>query len=219
MGFGSHEWDMLQPSHVFRIGVVLFPQFELLDVYGPLEMFGALENASITLIAENPGIIASAQGPGGVATAGWSEDHPYDLLLVPGGIGTRSAVNQPEFLDALKSLADRTPLVASVCTGSALLAKAGVLDGHRATSNKAAFDWVTTQSSRVTWVRTARWVQDGNRFTSSGVSAGMDMALGIIECVFGLDTSLRIARYAEYLWNQDPDHDPYSAEPDVKISH
>jgi transcriptional regulator GlxA family with amidase domain len=110
----------------------------------------------------------------------------------------------------LRARAQEARFVASVCTGSALLAKAGLLDGKRATSTKLAFAWVVKQGPRVKWIRKARWVQDGNVFTSSGVSAGMDMALGVIQHIFGLDTALGVARRAEYIWNEDKSFDPFA---------
>jgi transcriptional regulator GlxA family with amidase domain len=116
------------------------------------------------------------------------------------------------FLEGLRELSTRTRVVASVCTGSALLARAGLLDGKRATSNKIAWDWVIMQGPEVNWIRKARWVEDGNFFTSSGVSAGMDMALALIEKLTSRECALQAARQAEYLWNEDPSMDPFAGE-------
>jgi len=197
-----------------KIGAVLFPGFELLDVYGPLEMFGMLgKRVVITMLAERPGQIRSHQGPMGVADAALGETPGLDLLLVPGGQGTRTEVQNDRLLDQLKTRSDEARFVASVCTGSALLARAGVLDGVRATSNKLAFDWVKTQGPRVKWIREARWVEDGKFFTSSGVSAGMDMALGLIQCAFGKAASVDAARLAEYTWHEDRTRDPFADPP------
>ena len=160
------------------LGVVLFEGFELLDVFGPLEMFGlAADEFEIRLISEHGGVVASRQGPKSVCDAAFSTSPALDLLMVPGGIGTRREVNNPVLLDWLKTRSEQAELVASVCTGSALLAKAGVLDGVRATTNKLAFAWASSQSAKVLWQRQARWVEDGKFFTSSGVSAGIDLAL------------------------------------------
>ena len=91
-----------------------------------------------------------------------------------------------------------------------LLAKAGILDGRRATTNKVAFAWVASQSSRVDWQKTARWVVDGKFMTSSGVSAGTDMALGLVEKLYGRAMADSVARAAEYRWNNDPADDPFA---------
>jgi putative intracellular protease/amidase len=202
---------MNDPVTQFRIGALLFPKFELLDLYGPLEFLGNLgPGVSITMIAEAPGAIHSTQGPKGVADLALAEVADLDLLLVPGGWGTRSLVENDSFLQQLKRVATQTKYVASVCTGSALLARAGILDGRSATSNKRAFDWAMTQGPRVNWVRQARWVEDGNLFTSSGVSAGMDMTLGLIQHIFGRAKSLELARNAECTWHEDRTSDPFA---------
>ena len=108
------------------LGVVLFEGFELLDVFGPLEMFGLAADAfEICLISEHGGVVASRQGPISVCDAAFSTSPALDLLMVPGGIGTRREVNNPVLLDWLKTRSEQAELVTSVCTGSALLAKAG----------------------------------------------------------------------------------------------
>lgn len=194
-----------------KVGAVLFEGFELLDVFGPLELFGMLkERASITMLAEKPGDIRSAQGPACVAERALSGEHGLDVLLIPGGMGTRREVANPPFLDELRRQSEGAGCVATVCTGSGLLARTGVLDGRSATSNKFAFAWAVSQGPRVKWVPEARWVEDGKFFTSSGVSAGMDMALGLIAHLFDRETSVTVAQWAEYAWHEDKDWDPFA---------
>lgn len=194
-----------------KIVAVIFPGFELLDIYGPLEMFGMLQDRiAITMAAEKAGEIKSSQGPKAVADIALADAKGFDILLVPGGRGIRTEIHNAAFLDALRARAGEARFVAGVCTGGALLARAGVLDGRRATSNKQAFDWVSAQGPGVTWVREARWVEDGRFFTSSGVSAGMDMALGLIAHLFDRETSRQAARRAEYVWNEDKSLDPFA---------
>ncbi|MGV3022842.1 DJ-1/PfpI family protein [Streptococcus suis] len=135
---------------------------------------------------------------------------PIDVLLLPGGRGTRTLVENEAFLTSLGQLAEQASFVLSVCTGSALLAKAGLLDAKEATSNKLAFDWVTSQGLAVNWKRQARWVHDGKYYTSSGVSAGMDMVLGFVRDQFGQELAEQIARQAEYHWQDDPDRDDFA---------
>jgi transcriptional regulator GlxA family with amidase domain len=98
----------------------------------------------------------------------------------------------------------------SVCTGSALFARAGVLDGRRATTNKMSFQWVADQGPEVHWVKEARWVEDGKLATSSGVSAGMDMALAVIARLYGEQVSNNVAIAAEYDWHRDAGWDPFA---------
>ena len=99
----------------------------------------------------------------------------------------------------------------SVCTGAALLARAGVLDERQATSNKAAFSWVVSQGPRVRWVKQARWVEDGKFWTSSGVSAGIDMALAVIARLIRLELAEELAVLMDYEWPRDAAHDPFAA--------
>ncbi len=202
----------MPPSPVpIKVGAVLFEGFELLDVFGPLEMFGMLkERATITMLAEKPGLVRSAQGPACAAEAALAGDHGLDVLLIPGGMGTRREVANAAFLDEIRRQSDRARYVATVCTGSGLLARTGALDGRRATSNKFAFAWAVSQGPRVNWVPEARWVEDGRFFTSSGVSAGIDMSLGLIAHLLGRETSVTVANWAEYAWQEDKDRDPFA---------
>jgi putative intracellular protease/amidase len=194
-----------------KVGALIFEGFELLDVFGPLEMLGMLkERVAITMLAENAGSIRSAQGPACTAEAALAASGELDVLLIPGGKGTRREVSNAPFLEVIRRQAAGARFVATVCTGSGLLARTGALDGRRATSNKFAFSWAVAQGPNVTWVPEARWVEDGKFFTSSGVSAGIDMALGLIERIFDRETSLRAANWAEYEWNDDKDWDPFA---------
>jgi transcriptional regulator GlxA family with amidase domain len=205
--FDASETSKVEP----KFGVLLFPGFELLDVFGPLEMF-AHSNATspVTLIAEHSGAVASAQGPEVIAQYSFAKCPPLQGLLVPGGIGTRQQVHNTRLLEFIAARAREVKVLASVCTGAALLAKASALDGRRATTNKWSFGWVTQQGPSVEWVKHARWVEDGAVFTSSGVSAGMDMALAIIARLNGVEAAEIIAAHAEYDWHRDADWDPFA---------
>ena len=201
------------------LGVVLFEGFELLDVFGPLEMFGlAADHFEIRLISETGGVVASRQGPKSVCDDSFQSAPAIDVLLVPGGIGTRREVNNPVLLDWLNERSKQAELVASVCTGSALLAKAGVLDGLLATSNKLAFAWASAQSEKVQWQQQARWVEDGKVFSSSGVSAGIDMALAVIAKLVSEQAAEDAANFAEYTWQRDADCDPFASVAGVSES-
>lgn len=193
------------------MGVVLFEGFELLDVFGPLEMYGMVADYfDIHLVSENGGVVASRQGPKSVSDNQFSTAPALDVLFVPGGHGTRREVSNQVLIDWLKSQLQRVELVTSVCTGSALLAKAGVLDGSHATTNKMAFEWVASQSSDVLWEKKARWVEDGKFFTSSGVSAGIDMSLAVIAKLISQEAAEQAANFTEYDWHRDPKWDPFA---------
>lgn len=193
------------------LGMIVFDGFELLDAFGPLEMFGLLSSKfDIVMVAERTGRVKSSAGPAVAVDHTFGDVPRLDIVMIPGGVGTRREVNNAPFIAAVKSLAESTPHVASICTGSAVLAKAGLLDGFKATTNKLAFKWATSQGESVHWVRQARWVEDGKYFTSSGVSAGTDMALGLIAKLHGRDTALQVANWAEYHWNDNPGDDPFA---------
>jgi transcriptional regulator GlxA family with amidase domain len=196
---------------MITIGTILFEGFELLDVFGPLELFGMLDaRIKLVMIAEQEGPVRSNQGPTTLADFQMRGVQSLNVLMVPGGMGTRREVTNSAFLEDMARVAQNSVYVASVCTGSALLARAGLLDGKRATSNKRAFEWVKTQGPKVNWVAEARWVEDGKFFTSSGVSAGMDMTLGLIERLFDRATSVEIANRAEYEWHSEKNWDPFA---------
>lgn len=193
------------------VGAILFPGFELLDVYGPLEMFGVLpDHFRIVTLGETIGPVASAQGPQGVIERSFAYPGPIDVLLIPGGIGTRAAARSPATLEFIRRVQPEVEYLASVCTGSGVLAASGVLDGRRATSNKMAFDWPRSMGPGVEWVPEARWVVDGNVVTSGGVAAGMDMALALIARLLGDETAIAVARETEYEWHRDAGWDPFA---------
>ncbi len=195
------------------IGAVIFPGFELLDLFGPLEMFGLRADAfEVRLVAVSDEPVESGQGPRAAVDEVLGAREGYDLLLVPGGPGTRAEVDNARLTDGLAALAAGSEIVTSVCTGAALLARAGVLDGRQATTNKRAFDWVAAQGPKVDWQKRARWVEDGNLVTSSGVSAGIDMSLAVIGRLLGEAAAREVADSAEYTWNNEPDHDPFAIE-------
>ena len=118
-----------------RLGVFLFTDFELLDAFGPLEMFGSLFGSiDVHLVAQHKGPVKSAQGPQAVAEFGFDDCPHLDLVLVPGGMGTRVEIDKPATIDWLRQRVGAAEVAMTVCTGTALFARAGVLDGRRAPS-------------------------------------------------------------------------------------
>ncbi|WP_238918950.1 DJ-1/PfpI family protein [Clostridium sp. YIM B02555] len=193
----------------YRVDILLFDKFETLDVFGPVEILGKLpEIFKLNFISVDGGLVESSQKVK-VETNLYTSDDALKILFVPGGNGTREKVNDNDFINFIENMSKEAKYIISVCTGSALLAKAGIINGKRATTNKRAFKWVTEQNEDVLWVEEARWIRDGNIFTSSGVSAGMDMALGFIEELIGKEKALEISKSIEYLWNEDSNYDPF----------
>lgn len=193
------------------INILLFDHFETLDIFGPIEVLARQEGHTLGHYSQHGGIITSAQHTQ-ILTQPVEQADPCGVLVLPGGMGTRQLVSDPEFITMIKELAERGEYCLSICTGSALLAKAGVLDGKKATSNKKAFDWAAASSHRVDWQKKARWVVDGKYYTASGVSAGIDMSLGFIADLYGDAAARKIANDIEYLWNDDRENDPFAVE-------
>lgn len=193
-----------------RIGIVVYDGFETLDVFGPVQMWGRLPDHTLVLVSQDGKPVRSSQGVTTAVAHSFADAPQVDVLMVPGGMGARREVGNPALLAFLRKQSAGASWTTSVCTGAALLAKAGLLDGRAATTNKIAFDWATSQSDRVRWQRRARWVVDGPVMTSSGVSAGTDMALALVERLYGRKAAEEAARTAEYVWNDDPANDPFA---------
>lgn len=205
-----------------RIGAILYPGFEMLDTFGPLEMYSVLgkDKVEIVTVAERAGPVAAALGADGplapkvLADVGFDDVPALDIVLVPGGFGTFAELENIIMLQFLQRVAEGAEIVTSVCTGSALLAKAGLLDGLPATTNKQFFALARMQSDKVEWVEQARWVDAGKYVTSSGVSAGMDMTLAVIARTWGEEAAEAAADFAEYSWQRDAGSDPFHKDLD-----
>lgn len=193
------------------LGLLLFPGFETLDACGPLEFWGNLRGrVKVVTVAAKKGAVPSSQGPAMVAVHDFVNCPPLDLILVPGGFAAMDTARDPATLAWLKERAARAEITMSVCNGASILAAAGLLDGRPATTNKAFWKLSTSTGPQVRWQAKARWVDDGNIVTSSGVSAGMDMTLHVISRLYGPKAATKLAASAEYEWHQDPAWDPFA---------
>ncbi len=190
-------------------GIILFDDAEELDFAGPWEVFttaAAMKgDGRVVTIAEHDHHVRCAKGMRVVPDHGFADAPALDVLLVPGGIGTRREEENPAMLDYLRRAAARARWVTSVCTGSALLAAAGLVRGKRVTTH---WSYVETLRGRgdVTVLDGQRWVHDGNVVTSAGVSAGIDMALWLVGQIETPDFARGVQRWIEY----DP-APPYAA--------
>lgn len=192
-----------------KVNVLLFSNFETLDALGPVEVLGRIKQCQLRFVSLNGGIIRSSQGVP-IITEKLEDIEHSEILLVPGGQGTRELVNDTMFIQKLGECAKQSRYCLTVCTGSALLAKTALLNGLKATSNKRSFEWVKSVNPAVNWISHARWVVDGKFYTSSGVSAGMDMALGFVSDMFGRETAVELANNIEYVWNSNKDEDLFA---------
>ncbi len=194
-----------------KINIFLFDDFETLDVFGPVEIFGKTKEFELDYFSVNGGFIKSAQGTK-ILTKDYREidNLSKNVLLIPGGMGTRTLINDENIIKIIKQLSSKSTFTLTVCTGSALLAKTGLLDNKIATSNKKAWEWVISVNQNVKWQKNARWCVDGKFYTSSGVSAGIDMSLGFISDILGYEKAKMIANMIEYIWNEDKQNDPFA---------
>jgi transcriptional regulator GlxA family with amidase domain len=187
---------------VTNYGVLVFDGAEELDFAGPWEVFTTSsmlrdEADSAFLIAQRPEPVRCAKGLRVLPDYGL-DDHPaVDVLLVPGGQGTRREVFNPVIIDWIRATAGTATWTTSVCTGALLLHEAGPARGRRVATHYAFEDTLEARGD-VTVVRDARYVVDGHLVTSQGVSAGIDMALWLVGRLHGRDHSRTVRRYIQY---------------------
>jgi transcriptional regulator GlxA family with amidase domain len=201
----------------FTIGLVLFDRAEELDWVGPFEVFlMAKEIAApeepparirVVLLSEEGGVVRGAKGMRVESDASFADAPPLDVLLIPGGIGTRDELKNPVMLDFLRKKAAECEWITSVCTGSAVLERAGLTRGKNITTHWAYLPTLRETAGEDSVVLDhVRYVRDGNLVTSAGVSAGIDMALWLTGELFGIDHARKTQRAMEY----DP-APPYTA--------
>jgi transcriptional regulator GlxA family with amidase domain len=194
-----------------RVGILLFDQVEVLDFAGPYEVFSrtrltpGVESRRSEETAPFQVFTVAAEARPVVATGGLRviPDHdfatapPLDLLVVPGGFGTRTLLHDAGVLDWIRRTAGTARRVTSVCSGALLLAQAGLLAGRRATTHWGALDLLASLDPTIGVTANVRLVDDGIT-TSAGVSAGIDMALAVVEAMHGREVADDTARYMEY---------------------
>jgi transcriptional regulator GlxA family with amidase domain len=195
-----------------QLAALVFPGFQTLDFFGPIEMLGGLrDDIEITIVAETLEPVPSVHGYKILPEKTLEDCSNYDLLFIPGGDSALVEAENKNVSSWLIEASVNAELVMTVCTGSVLLATTGVLDGYRATTNKIDFVETVPLGPKVNWVKKARWVEDGKFFTSSGVSAGMDMALAAIAHLYGREVAVEMAVGCEYDWHEDAGWDPFSS--------
>lgn len=194
-----------------QVAIFVFPEVEVLDFAGPFEVFsrtrltpGVESRRSedtapfrVFTVAARPGPLAATGGLTIVPEFDFASAPDADLLVIPGGFGTRALLEDAAVLDWIRTAAARATRVTSVCTGALLLARAGLLTGRRATTHWGALDLLGTLDPTVTVERRLRVVDDGV-VSSAGVSAGIDMALDVVQTMYGREVADETARYMEY---------------------
>lgn len=197
-----------------QVGILVFDVVEVLDFAGPFEVFSITrtdENRrredpgpfAVHVIAERATTVTASGGMRVEPSVTTSDCPPLDVLVIRGGYGTRREVDNPSLISWIAERARTTPLLTSVCTGSLLLGKAGVLDGRRVTTHFAALALLASVAPAAEVVRDAHVVTDGDLMTSAGVSAGIDMALLVVARLFGEAIARQSARHMEYPYPDD----------------
>jgi transcriptional regulator GlxA family with amidase domain len=183
-------------------GLLIFEGAEELDFAGPWEVFTASallrdQGDRAVLIAERPGPVRCSKGMRVLADHTFDDHPPLEVLLVPGGMGTRREVSNPAVIDWIKATAANVTWTTSVCTGALLLHQAGPARGRRVATHHD-FEDALQQRGDITVVRDARYVVDGSLVTSQGVSAGIDMALWLVGRIHGREHARAVRRYIQY---------------------
>jgi len=183
------------------IGIVVFPDVEELDFVGPLEALGAMafidRGWQVVTIAEAGGSVRARHGLSVNVDHSFADAPPLDVLLVPGGQGTRQEMDNPRMIDFVREAGANAHYVTSVCTGAFILHRAGFLCGRRATTHWGAIGQLRDLGD-VEVVDDERFVQDGNVITAAGVSAGIDMALYLTSLLTDRQTAQNVQKLMEY---------------------
>lgn len=188
------------------VGILVFDEVEVLDFCGPFEVFAVtgrqvLPDAfDVFTIGHTHDAISARNGLSVNPRYALADAPRIDLLLIPGGYGTRPLMHDQPLIEWIAQRAEQAELVLSVCTGALLLAKAGLLAGLSATTHHAALDLLCEVAPGTTVKRDVRLVDNGRVITSAGVAAGIDMSFHVVARLLGEDVARKAAEYIEYPW-------------------
>ena len=191
------------------VGILIFDEVEVLDFCGPFEVFSVASSRSsdeikpfrVFTVGKSRDSISTRGGMAVTPQASIDEVARLDILLVPGGQGTRPLLHDTQLIDWIRSRAGTAELVLSVCTGALLLGKAGLLDGLTATTHHGAIELLGQVAPQCTVRKDVRYVDNGRVITSGGIAAGIDMSLYVVARLLGRDHAAATARYMEYPWS------------------
>jgi transcriptional regulator GlxA family with amidase domain len=190
------------------IGVLVFDGVEELDFAGPWEVFGMANEVAaerrmatpfdLKLVGAKSGPVICARGLRILPDVTFRQCSHFDILLIPGGDGTRRAALNRPLMDWIATIAAKAKWVTSVCTGTLLLCSAGVARGRKVTTHRSFVEFLRVVGEDAEVVENVRYVRDGNMVTAAGVSAGIDMALWLIGTIHSPDFSRAVQRSMEY---------------------
>lgn len=187
------------------VGILVFPEVEVLDFCGPFEVFASASDGNdrlftVTVVGETTDIVTCRGGLLVKPHLSFDESPNFDLIVVPGGFGTRTEIDNPALISWIQAQSESTEITTSVCTGALLLAKAGLLNDMPATTHWEAFDELLGHFPELQLDSTRRVIDNGHIVTSAGVSAGIDMALAMVARLHGRAIAEETARGMEYEW-------------------
>jgi transcriptional regulator GlxA family with amidase domain len=189
---------------VRQIGILVFPGVEELDAVGPWEVLAFWcrnypeDGWAVTTLSRSGGLVMCAKGLGIKAHHSMADCPPLDILIHPGGEGTRPQLVDEEHLEWVRRQRQQVPLMTSVCTGSLVYAAAGLLTGRPATTHWGSLERLAQLDPTIEVRGDERFVDDGDVLTSSGVSAGIDMALHLVDRLAGTDRARQVRRGIQY---------------------
>lgn len=197
-----------------QVGILIFPDVEVLDFCGPYEVFSVTrlneerrrEEPSpfqVLLIAEHVGPIMATGGLRIIPDYTLENCPPLDILVIPGGWGTRKEITNQRLLTWIAERGKQVETLTSVCTGSMLLGQAGLLNGRHATTHWRSLGWMRESFPTVMVEEKLHVVEDGHVLTSAGISAGIDMALRVVAHYYGENIARATARQMEYRFPDD----------------
>ncbi len=197
---------------MINVGIFIFENVEVLDFAGPYEVFTTASRVNqcnsqpelftVFTIARTGATVQARAGLKVYTDYHFGNHPPIDLLIIPGGVVTQE-LDEPEVIQWIQSIAAKTQLTASVCTGAFLLAQAGLLEGKSATTHWEDLDDLRTMFGSIEVVEGKRWVDEGVVITSAGISAGIDMSLHLVDRLAGRDLALKTARQMEFDWTEN----------------
>jgi transcriptional regulator GlxA family with amidase domain len=187
-----------------NVAILLFDEVEVLDFAGPFEVFAVADELrggtefNVVTVAENVGTIRTRNGLKVVPHFSREDCPQPQILVVPGGLGTRPLLNKPALLEWIRLKAKHADIIMSVCTGALVLGKAGLLDGLRATTHHKSFELLRSVAPRTEVIETERFIDNGRILTAAGISAGIDCSLHVVERLLGSEAAENTARQMEY---------------------
>lgn len=185
-----------------RIAIYLFDGAEELDWAGPWEVLSYWaqddDDVEVVTVARTPGPVVCAKGLRVLPDHTWEDLGEIDVLVYPGGRGTRDHLGDEVVRDWVRGVAASDALMVSVCTGALVYADAGLLDGRPATTHWRSLDLLETMGSDIEVRREDRFVDDGDVVTAAGISAGIDMALHLVARLAGVERARAVRRGIQY---------------------